>query len=108
MDQGIDSMEQKVKRMDPTIKVTISLKANEKLESLLSVIKEKEKTAKVTKQKLLELAISKLTEEDVLSLAKSCKDLKAIVLGYLKEDKNLSDPKSLISLLEQEVSLKRE
>lgn len=83
--------------------VKISKEYNEKLESLLQHIKELEPLSRVNKQKLVELGIQKLSESDAISLAATCKNIKAMVMGYLKKDKHISNPEALISILKQEI-----
>ncbi len=77
----------------------ISQQHNEKVESLLKHIKEVEPLARVNKQMIVELGIQRLTENDVLSLARDSINKKAMVLEYLKKNKELSNPEELIALI---------
>lgn len=77
----------------------ISQTHNEKVETLLQRIKEVEPLARVNKQMIVELGVQMLTENDVLSLARESINKKALVLEYLKKDKNLSNPDELIALI---------
>ena len=93
-------MENKKPR-EKTIKVAISLKYNDKLNGLLLKIKQQHPHSLVTKQRLVECAIDKISESDALSLGDKFKDRRAMVLKYLKEDSKINDPQALISLLQK-------
>lgn len=98
-------MEQKDKIKDKTIKVTVSRDHNLRIEQLLEMAKSKEPNSRLTKQKVIECAIDKMVDSDLVALARKNIDRKALILKYLKEDKKIENPKALIKLIEDEVQL---
>lgn len=87
--------------MTKTIKTSISLKHNKKLQELLELIKKDKPCSRVSKQRLIEHSIEKITQEDAMLLADQCMNKRALILDHLRKDKELSNPQALISILSQ-------
>jgi hypothetical protein len=96
-------MDKQIQNKANTAKVAISFAHNERLNELLLLSKREEPLARLTKQKLVEYAIDKITDEDTISLSKRFRDRKTLILEYLKKDQRVSDPEALISILKQEM-----
>lgn len=98
-------MEKQIQMKSKTAKVAISLQHNERLNELLLFAKKEEPLARLTKQRLLEYAIDKISDEEVFALSKKYRDRKKIILHYLKQDQKLSNPQALIALLQDELGI---